>query len=130
VVTLEKDYKYFDFFKSVLEQDRCAVVICNLEHEIIYMNSTAIRYFDKRGGERLVGQSIMDCHNGESQEKMRRVVEWFAASPEHNIVYTSHNEKQNKDIYMVALRAEGKLIGYYEKHEFRDRETMKMYDLW
>ena len=29
---------------------------------------------------------------------------------------------------MVALRDEGKLIGYYEKHEYR--ETMKQYDLW
>ena len=41
-----------------------------------------------------------------------------------------YNEKQNKDVYMVALRKEGKLIGYYEKHEYRDRETMKLYDLW
>ena len=30
---------------------------------------------------------------------------------------------------MVALRDEdGKLIGYYEKHEYRNRETMKFYD--
>ncbi len=40
-------------------------------------------------------------------------------------------EKQQKDIYMIALRAEdGHLIGYYEKHEFRNRETMPFYDLW
>ena len=25
---------------------------------------------------------------------------------------------------------EGKLIGYYEKHEYRNAETMKQYDLW
>jgi len=31
---------------------------------------------------------------------------------------------------MVALRDEGKLIGYYEKHEYRNLETMKPYDLW
>ena len=31
---------------------------------------------------------------------------------------------------MVALRnEEGNLIGYYEKHEYRNRETMKMYDI-
>ena len=29
------------YFKSVLEQDTAAVVLCNLEHEIIYMKSTA-----------------------------------------------------------------------------------------
>lgn len=33
-------------------------------------------------------------------------------------------------VYMVALRDDaGKLIGYYEKHEYRNRETMKIYDL-
>ena len=31
---------------------------------------------------------------------------------------------------MVALRDDsGKLIAYYEKHEYRNRETMKMYDM-
>ena len=25
------------FFKSIIEQDLCAVVICNLEHDIIYI---------------------------------------------------------------------------------------------
>ena len=43
----------------------------------------------------------------------------FHVSPEHNMVYTFHNAKQNKDVYMVALREGTKLIGYYEKHEYK-----------
>ena len=39
------------------------------------------------------------------------------------------NEKQNKDVYMFAPRDEGKLIGYYEKHEYRNTAKMKLYDL-
>lgn len=54
----------------------------------------------------------------------------FAEDESHNIVYTFHNEEQNKDVYMVALHENGKLIGYHEKHEYRNRETMKLYDLW
>ena len=51
------------------------------------------------------------------------------ADESHNIVYTFHNDKQNKDVYMVALRdSNKKLIGYYEKHEYRDRETADLYD--
>lgn len=46
------------FFKSVIDQDRCAIVICNLEHEIIYMNPTAVERYAKRGGARLVGKSF------------------------------------------------------------------------
>ena len=118
------------FYRSILEQDRTSVVICNLNHEIIYMNPQAIRSYEKRGGEKLIGRSLMECHNAESAEKIQTVIEWFAADESHNSVYTFHNEKQNKDVYMVALRDAGNLIGYYEKHEYRNLETMKMYDLW
>lgn len=120
----------FNYFKSVLEQDEAAVVICNLQHEIIYMNPAAILSYQKRGGEKLIGQSVLDCHNPESVEKIKQVVEWFAANESHNIVYTFHSEKHNKDVYMVALREEGKLIGYYEKHEYRNPENRKPYALW
>ena len=118
------------FFKSIIDQDRSAVVICNLKHEIIYMNPAAIENYGKRGGDKLIGQSLLECHNPESREKIQQVVDWFAAEESHNIVYTFHNEKQNKDVYMVALRDGGRLIGYYEKHEYRNMETMKLYDLW
>ena len=39
------------------------------------------------------------------------MIGWFAADESHNLVYTSHDEKQKKDVYMVALREAGKLIG-------------------
>lgn len=90
------------YFKSVIDQDKSAVVICNLQHEIIYMNPAAIKNYEKWGGENLIGQNLLNCHNEESREKIRQVVEWFAASQENNIIYTYHNEKQNKDVYMVA----------------------------
>ena len=121
---------YASFYKSIVDQDRASVVICNLKHEIIYMNPAAVTSYAKRGGDKLIGRSLLDCHNPESRDKIQQVVEWFAADENHNFVYTFHNEKQNKDVYMVALRDEGKLIGYYEKHEYRNSETMKPYDLW
>ncbi len=117
------------YFKSIVDQDRCAVVICNPAHEIVYMNPTAIERYAKRGGAALVGQSLLDCHNAQSVEQIRKVVAWFAESADHNRIYTFRNEKENKDVYMVALRAEdGTLIGYYEKHEYRDVETCELYD--
>lgn len=121
--------EYVSFFKSLIDQDRSAVVICNLEHEIIYMNPAAVRSYEKRGGDKLMGRNLLECHNPESVEKIKEVVDWFARSEEHNIVYTFHDEKQNKDGYMVALRENGKLIGYYEKHEYRNPESMKFYDM-
>ena len=129
----EKNIKfksYVSFYKSIVDQDRCAVVICNFNHEIIYMNPAAVLNYEKWGGEKLIGRSLMECHNQASREKIQQVVDWFIEDNNHNIVYTFHNEKQNKDVYMVALRDEGKLIGYYEKHEYRNTEKMKLYNLW
>ena len=119
-----------EIYKSVREADRAAVVICDLEHTIIYMNPVAIERYAKWGGKDLMGKSLLNCHNEKSREMIQKVVEWFKASKDNNIVYTFFNQKENKDVYMVALRnEEGDLIGYYEKHEYRNRETMKMYDI-
>ena len=115
------------YFKSVLEQDRSAVVLCDLEHTIIYMNPTAGERYAKYGGMELVGRSLLDCHSPQSNKMIKKVVTWFQESRDHNLIYTFRNEKENKDVYMVALRDEdGRLIGYYEKHEYRDRETMEI----
>jgi transcriptional regulator with PAS, ATPase and Fis domain len=112
------------YFKSIIDQDRCAVVICNLEHEIIYLNAAAATAYRKWGGNQLLGKNLLNCHNADSQEMIKKVVSWFAESKDNNLVYTVHQEKQNKDVYMVALRNEdGELIGYYEKHEYRNAET-------
>lgn len=117
------------FFKSVIDQDRAPVVLCDLDHTILYMNPAAIRNYAKRGGEKLIGQSLLACHNPHSQKLIQRTVAWFRESPEHNIIYEFHNEKDNRDVYTVALRdADGTLIGYYEKHEYRDPETAKAFD--
>jgi PAS domain-containing protein len=132
-VKLLEDPKMTDIneiYKSVLEADRAAVVICDLEHTIIYMNPVAIERYAKWGGKALMGKSLLNCHNEKSREMIQKVIDWFKASKDNNIVYTFFNQKENKDVYMVALRNDdGDLIGYYEKHEYRNRETMKMYDL-
>ena len=110
------------YFRSIVEQDRCAVVICDLDDTIVYMNPAARERYKKHGN--LIGKSIMDCHNEQSRAKIREVVEWFKQGVENNIIFTFHNPKENKDVYMVALRGEnGELIGYYEKHEYRTPET-------
>lgn len=119
----------YELLKSVLEQDRCPVVICDLDHKIIYMNPIAIKQYAKYGGERLVGQSLLHCHNAKSCETIEKVLAWFAQSRENNMIYTARNHKENKDVYMVALRdGKGELIGYYEKHEYRNAEVAKLYD--
>lgn len=118
------------FYKSIINQDHASVVICNTEHEIIYMNPAAIVNYGKYGGEKLMGRSLLKCHNDKSVEMIHKVVEWFGKSVENNKVHTFYNEKQQKDGYMIALRdEEGNLIGYYEKHEFRMKDETPFYEM-
>ena len=99
------------YFKSIIDQDREAVVICDLDHTILYMNPAAVVDYKKYGGASLLGKSLLNCHNPHSVEAIRKV--------------------HVRDVYMVALRDEdGTLIGYYEKHDSRKAETMKQYDLF
>lgn len=118
------------FFKSIIEQDICPVVICDTEHKIIYMNKTAAERYSKRGGYNLVGKSLLDCHNEQSNLKIKKVLEWFKKSIDNNRIFTTRISKENKDVYMIALRDEsGRLIGYYEKHEYRTAEKEKPYEV-
>ncbi len=113
-------------FKSVLEQDKAPVVICDLEHTVVYMNPSAIERYHAD----LTGKNLKNCHTNEANQKIDMVIAWFMKSKENNIVYTYHNKEENKDVYMIALRDhKGELVGYYEKHEYRGRETSGLYEL-
>ena len=114
------------YFKSIIDQDKAPVVVCDLDSTIIYMNPASI----KRYHGDLTGRDLKKCHNADSNAKIGRVLEWFAKSNDNNVVYISRSDKENRDVYMVALRDEkGSLIGYYEKHEYRNRETAELYKI-
>lgn len=116
------------YFKSIVEQDHNEIVICNLDHTIIYMNPAAIK---AQHGKDLTGRSLLNCHQQSSNDRIFQIVEWFKADRSHNQVYMVYREAIARDQYMIALRDEnGELIGYYEKHEYRTPETAKPYDLY
>lgn len=116
-------------FKAVLEQDIAPVVVCDMTNTIVYMNPTAVKRYSKYGGAALLGSNLMDCHKPETGEIIRKVIGWFAQNTEHNRIFTNYSEKDNCDVYMIALRDENDvLVGYYEKHECRSRETAVPYN--
>ena len=117
------------FFRSVIEQDTAPIVLCDLNHTVLYLNPTAAKRYGYAGGADMVGKSLLICHNSRSKELIENCLAWFASDEEHNIVHESFNPQENKDVYIVALRdKEKKLIGYYEKHEYRTQDTSKFYD--
>lgn len=119
-----------DYAMAVLEADCEAVVLCDTSHRILYLNPAAQVRYQKYGGNALVGQSLLACHNPQSNAKIERVVAWFAQSAAHNRVFTHYKASENMDVYMVALRDNaGNLIGYFEQHCHRNRETAAEYEM-
>ncbi|MCC8138168.1 MAG: PAS domain-containing protein [Clostridiales bacterium] len=115
-----------ELWKAVIDADDAPIVICNMEHTIVYMNPSAIQRYQKSGGEKLVGRSIFDCHNARSREIILSVVEKFRRDPVlHKVhTYSKNWDGEDSDVYMVALKNDsGDLIGYYEKHESRIHEA-------
>lgn len=111
---------------SLVQQDNAPMVICDTKSVVRYMNPAAV----KRYRMDLTGRDVRECHPPEANEKIERVLRWFEESKDNNRVYTYRSERENKDVYMIALRDEkGELIGYYEKHEYRSRETAGLYDM-
>ena len=116
-------------FKSIVDTDPSAIVICDTDHVIRYMNPAAYERYKNRGGAGLLGSSLLNCHNAHSNEMIEKVMDWFRRSPENNSMYLYYRENENKDVYMIALRdADGELIGYYEKHKYLTRDIQKPYE--
>lgn len=114
------------YFKSLIDQDSANVVICDLDHKIIYMNPAA----RAQHGKDLIGQCLFDCHNERAVQAIKRVTAWFQEDVSHNRVHTFFDANENRDVYMIALRDEtGNLIGYYEKFEYRDRDKTPLYEM-
>ena len=112
-------------FKSVIDADNTAVCICDLNHIVVYMNKAAANKYHVD----ITGKSIFDCHNPKSKEIIIKVVDYFKSDVNHNSVHTFYNAKENRDVYMIALRDdEDNLIGYYEKHCYRDIDNTGFYE--
>lgn len=75
------------YFKSIIDQDRESVVICDLNHIIIYMNPAAVVDYGKYGGASLLGKSLLACHTppfGGSHPQGGRVVRG-GCQPQHRL---------------------------------------------
>ncbi len=51
------------------------VTVCDLNAIIVYMNQASIANFEKRGGANLIGQSLLNCHNEKSNQRIREMLE-------------------------------------------------------
>lgn len=105
-----------EIYEALLDTVNCPIVFVDNDHIIRYLNKTAkIRYYEKRGYSDLIGKSLFECHNPESEKLVKQI---------HSKLLSGENEvflkvsDDNEKITVVAVRdVSGKLIGYYERFE-------------
>ena len=103
-------------YEALLDTINSPIVFVDNDHVICYLNKAAkIRYYEKRGYSELLGKSLFECHNAESEKKVKQI---------HSKLLDGENEvflkvtDDNETITVVAVRdATGKLMGYYERFE-------------
>jgi transcriptional regulator with PAS, ATPase and Fis domain len=90
------------------------IVISDENIDIIYMNDAAIKNHEKRGGAKLIGQSLLDCHNADSQRQIR---EMYAAYAKGDLrVRQIRAERKNiaRRSIMMPIMQDGRVKGCME----------------
>jgi hypothetical protein len=85
------------------------ITVCNPSGVIIAMNEAAVEEFAKDGGRALIGRNVLDCHNAESQEKIRRMMDEQTSE-----VYTSEKHGKKKLVYQTPWHQNGEYGGFLE----------------
>lgn len=97
---------------AILDSLKDPLVFVDLDHIVRYMNKAAFRHYEE--GATLIGRSIFNCHNVQSEKTIYDVFDALQKGEEERLI--TNNEKHR--IYMRAVRdANGHLVGYYERYE-------------
>ncbi|MEW5701304.1 MAG: PAS domain-containing protein [Candidatus Zixiibacteriota bacterium] len=100
---------------AILDSLDTPVQFVTPDHIIRYMNKAAIAHFKE--GDTLLGRSLMDCHNEQSQATIHEVLAALRNGESERLI----TDKPEQRIYMRAVRNPvGEVIGYYERYERRD----------
>ena len=100
------------FLAAVLDSLKEPILVADTGHVTRYMNRAAMVYYEE--GESLIGRSLLDCHNEQSQQMMIDILAEMYEGLEERLI--TDNEKHR--IYMRVVRdAGGKVLGYYERYE-------------
>jgi hypothetical protein len=86
-----------------------SVTVCDTDAIILYMNDKSADSFQERGGRALIGKSLYDCHNPESCETIRRILQDEKAN-----IYSIEQKGVHKMIYQAPWYRDGGLAGILE----------------
>jgi transcriptional regulator with PAS, ATPase and Fis domain len=103
---------------AILDSLKEPILVADTEHRTFYMNKAAAEFYT--GGESLIGRSLLECHNEDSQKVMIEILAAMHEGEDERIITNNEEEK----IYMRVVRdVDGQVMGYYERYEPPDSAT-------
>lgn len=100
------------FEQDLLDSLKNPILFVDTGHIVRYANRAARNFYSEV--ERLIGKSLLDCHNPDSRRKMQNVLEKMKSGFDEELIVDSEKHR----IYMRAVRSQdGELLGYYERFE-------------
>lgn len=103
---------------AILDSLKDPILFADTEHITRYMNKAAIAHY--RGGEGLIGRSLLECHNEHSQKRIQEIMRAMEVEGlEEELII----DDDRRRVYMRAVRdSGGTLLGYYERYEWKEGE--------
>ncbi|NLV24700.1 MAG: PAS domain-containing protein [Deltaproteobacteria bacterium] len=99
-------------YAAFMDSMKNPFLFVDTDHIIRYMNRAARAHY--AAGEKLLGRSILACHNEDSQRQIVEIYEKMKDGLEEQLI----TDNARHQIYMRAVRDQsGNLLGYYERYE-------------
>ncbi len=101
-----------EWLAAILDSIKDPVLVADTDHVVRYMNEAAIAHYSE--GESLLGTSLLDCHNQQSQAMMIEILAAMQAGEQERLI--TDNEKYR--IFMRVVRdPQDRVLGYFERYE-------------
>jgi transcriptional regulator with PAS, ATPase and Fis domain len=92
-----------------VQESSAAITVCDAQGIILEMNDQAAKVFQKRGGKKLVGSNLLDCHPEPARTKLKQLME-----RQQTNIYTVEKNGVTRLIYQAPWYTGGKYSGFVE----------------
>ncbi len=106
-----------EYLKALVDNLQKEIVICDMDHKILYMNPYAVEHYRSRFGDDLIGKNLLDCHNERSRSIIKEKIEYAIANNIDSMQISDHPDKKKKSYITLIKDKNQNIIGYYERYE-------------
>lgn len=102
-----------EILESILDAYPYEIIFVDTNHIVQYMNKTAQKRYQ---GRVIIGNSLFNCHNEGSKEKIEQFLE-RAQHGEEEMFETYNTKTGEREFFTPVKDKDNHVIGYFERHE-------------